>query len=104
MSSPVLNCRRFGIVTRRCLFRSAAASFLCTPSIVRATSLMRVHSVLSPTERPYAGFARALFHHSLACGLVSAKKDVFLRNRGLSESEAKLMVAHARAQEWLQGA
>jgi hypothetical protein len=51
------------------IFLGAAASLLCAPAIVRATSLMPVRNLMLPIERPWAGFCERLFYHSLECDL-----------------------------------
>jgi hypothetical protein len=93
MNSPISSEQHIQKVSRRSIFVGITASLVCAPSIVRATSLMPVHSLLLPPERPYPGFAKLLFYHSLDCGLRSGQKNVMLKNRGLSESEARRMVA-----------
>lgn len=89
-------------MTRRGLFTGVAASLISAPAIVPASSLMPVHSLILRAERPYAGFAKRLFYHSLWCALQSGQATTLLTNRQISESEAHRMVAHARAQGWLR--
>ena len=43
MTAPISN--HDGLITRRSIFIGAAASLLCAPAIVRATSLMPVRSL-----------------------------------------------------------
>ena len=40
-----------GLITRRSIFIGAAASLICAPAIVRATSLMPVRTLMLPIER-----------------------------------------------------
>ena len=55
MTTPVPN-RQYDLqMTRRSIFLGAAASLLCAPAIVRATSLMPVRRLILPIERPHAG-------------------------------------------------
>ena len=42
-----------GLITRRSIFIGAAASLICAPAIVRATSLMPVRTLMLPIERRY---------------------------------------------------
>ena len=57
-------------MTRRSIFFGAAASLICAPAIVRATSLMPVRSLILPIKRssrlnPLGEFYRRCFYHNL---------------------------------------
>jgi hypothetical protein len=71
MTAPILN-HHHDRLTRRSIFVGAAVSLLYAPAIVRATSLMPVHGVILPTERPlrfgcqYAGFCERLMGTRMA--------------------------------------
>jgi hypothetical protein len=64
--------------TRRGLFLGAAATLICTPAIVRASSLMPVQAIPFPVERQYYGFIQRLY---VDCYLPRILK---LRRAGLS--------------------
>lgn len=87
-------------LSRRSIFIGAAVSVLCAPAIVRATSLMPVHSLILPIEDPRAELAKRMFYFSLRCKL--HQKGIPLYNGLLSEREARRMLAHAQAQGWLR--
>jgi hypothetical protein len=88
-------------LTRRSIFLGAAASLLCAPAIVRATSLMPVRGLILPIERPQAGFCQRLFYHLLDCELRAGKMSVMLNGSIVPEADARRWVAYARAQGWL---
>ena len=79
----------------------AAASLLCAPVVVRATSLMPVRGLLLPIEPVTAGFCQRLMYQSLARGLEAGRMSTILNGEVVLESEARRMVAYARTQGWL---
>jgi hypothetical protein len=89
-------------MTRRSIFLGGGASLLFAPAIVRATSLMPVRSLMLPIERPWAGFCERLFYHMLECDLRAGRMGTNLNGRIISVVDARRLVAHARAQGWLQ--
>ena len=95
-----------GLITRRSIFIGAAASLICAPAIVRATSLMPVRALML-IERPlpigpqYAGFCERLMYHSLDSNLRAGRMSTVLNGKIIPEAEARRMVAYARAQGWL---
>jgi hypothetical protein len=96
-----------GLITRRSIFIGAAASLICAPAIVRATSLMPVRALMLPIERPlpigpqYAGFCERLMYHSLDCDLRAGRMKTVLSGKIIPEAKARRMVAYARAHGWL---
>jgi len=92
-----------GQVTRRSILRIGAL-FFCAPAIVRAASLMPVHSLAMPVvERRWAGFCERLLYHSLGNDLRAGRTPtVLLNNRRISITEAARMVAYARSQGWVK--
>jgi hypothetical protein len=89
------------LITRRSIFIGAAASLLCAPAIVRATSLMPVRSLGGPIGPQYAGFVERLFYHSLDSNLKAGCMSTVLNGKIISEADARRMVSYARAQGWL---
>jgi hypothetical protein len=71
--TPVSDHYQDSLITRRSIFIGVAASLICAPAIVRATSLMPVRGVIMPLGRlhweldhpgepyPSEGFCRRLF-------------------------------------------
>ena len=102
MTAPISNHE--GLVTRRSVFIGAAASLVCAPAIVRATSLMPVHGLILPTEHPlpfgcqYAGFCERLMYQNLDDNLRAGRMGTVLNGEVISEDDARRMVAYARAQ------
>ena len=94
-------------MTRRSVFIGAAASLICAPAIVRATSLMPVRSLILPIEHPFrlnplGEFYRRCFYHNLDFDLRTGRSMSMVENgKIVSVAEARRMVAYARAQEWL---
>jgi hypothetical protein len=86
-------------VTRRSILLGAGASLLCPPSIVPATSLMRVRGFSMPIQRPQEGFVRRLMFHQLYCNLKSGRFTRVLNESNISEAEARRIVTYA----WTQG-
>ena len=105
MTSPISN--HDGLITRRSIFIGAAASLICAPAIVRATSLMPVRTLMLPIERPlpigpqYAGFCERLMYHSLDSNLRAGQMNTVLNGKTIPEDDARRMVAYARAEGWL---
>ena len=96
-----------GLITRRSIFIGAAASLICAPAIVRATSLMPVRTLMLPIERPlpigpqYAGFCERLMYQSLDSNLRADEMSTVLNGKIIPEDNAHRMVAYARVQGWL---
>jgi len=93
MTAQFVICQDSKQLARRTMFAGAAASFILAPSIVRATSLMRVHSLNLPVERPYFGFAQRLFYHALERDVQSGHVGTSLNGQIVSMEEARRMVA-----------
>ena len=90
-----------GLITRRSIFIGAAASLICAPAIVRATSLMPVRRLRGPIGPQYAGFCERLMYQSLESNLRAGRMSTVLNGKIIPEAEARRMVAYARAQGWL---
>lgn len=101
MTAPVSNHLHGRFVTRRSVFVGAAASLICAPAVVRATSLMPVRRLALPTVRPWAGFCERLFYNSLDRGLSAGRIDPVLYGRMISKAEARRLVVYAQANGWL---
>jgi hypothetical protein len=106
MTAPILNHHHDRLVTRRSIF-IGAVSLLYAPAIVRATSLMPVHGLILPIERPlpigpqYAGFCERLMYQSLDSNLRTGRMSTVLNGKIIPEADAGRMVGYARAQGWL---
>jgi hypothetical protein len=87
--------------TRRSIFIGAAASLICAPAIVRVTSLMPVRRLRAPIGPQYAGFVERLFYHSLDSNLRAGRMSTVCNGKTVSVTEARRMVAYARARGWL---
>ena len=90
-----------GLITRRSIFIGAAASLICAPAIVRATSLMPVRRLRGPIGPQYAGFCERLMYQSFESNLRAGRMSTVLNGKIIPEAEARRMVAYARAQGWL---
>ena len=90
-----------GLITRRSIFIGAAASLICAPAIVRATSLMPVRRLRGPIGPQYAGFCERLMYQSLESNLRAGRMSTVLNGKIIPEADARRMVAYARAQGWL---
>jgi hypothetical protein len=90
-----------GLITRRSIFIGAAASLICAPAIVRATSLMPVRRLRGPIGPQYAGFCERLMYQSLESNLRAGRMNAVLNGKIIPEADASRMVAYARAQGWL---
>jgi hypothetical protein len=90
-----------GQITRRGIFIGAAASLLCAPAIVRATSLMPVRRLRVRIAPQYAGFCERLMYQSLDSNLRADKMSTVLNGKIIPEDNARRMVAYARVQGWL---
>ena len=111
MTAPIPNHHHNSLITRRSIFIGAAATLLCAPAIVRATSLMPVRSLISPIKRasrldPLGEFYRRCFYHNLDFELRTGLPMTLTVGRYgeygiVSVAEARRMVAYARAQGWL---
>ena len=62
-----------GLITRRSIFIGAAASLICAPAILRATSLMPVRRLPLHTLNPMGEFYRRCFYHSLDSDLKAGR-------------------------------
>ena len=91
-----------GQITRRGIFIGAAASLLCAPAIVRATSLMPVRRLRVRIAPQYAGFCERLMYQSLDSSLRADKMSTVLNGKIIPEDNARRMVAYARVQGWLR--
>jgi hypothetical protein len=91
-----------GQITRRGIFIGAAASLLCAPAIVRATSLMPVRRLRVRIAPQYAGFCERLMYQSLDSNLRADKMSTVLNGKIIPEDNARRMVAYARVQGWLR--
>ena len=89
------------LITRRGIFIGAAASLICAPAIVRATSLMPVRRLPPPFGPQYAGFCERLMYHSLDCGLRAGRITTVLNGKVVQEADARRLVAHAQDYGWL---
>jgi hypothetical protein len=90
-----------GLITRRSIFIGAAASLICAPAIVRATSLMPVRRLRGPIGPQYAGFCERLMYQSLESNLRAGRMSTVLNGKIIPEADASRMVTYARAQGWL---
>ena len=90
-----------GLITRRSIFIGAAASLICAPAIVRATSLMPVRRLRGPIGPQYAGFCERLMYQSLESNLRADRMSTVLNGKIIPEADARRMVVYARAQGWL---
>ncbi len=106
-------------MTRRSILIGAAASLVCAPAIVRATSLMPVRSLRGSINTAlnrhrsilfrqccasgphYAGFCERLMYHSLDSNLRTGHMSTVVNGKIIPEAEACRMVAYARAHGWL---
>jgi hypothetical protein len=69
------------MIARRKFLVGAAASLMCAPAVVRASSLMPVRSFTPHVELPHCGFAQRVYVQG------HIPKIVALRNSGLSVTE-----------------
>ena len=86
-------------MTRRSIFIGAAASLICAPAIVRATSLMPVRNFPLQVIDPLVKFYRLCFYNNLESQLRSGRSMSIYGK--ISLADARRMVADARAQGWL---
>ena len=98
MTAPI--SKHNNLITRRSIFVGSAALLIGAPAIVRAISLMPVHSLRGPIGPQYAGFCERLFYHSLDCGLRAGRISTVCNDKIVSAADARRMVAYARAQGW----
>jgi hypothetical protein len=107
MTAPIPGPHYDNQFTRRSILIGAAASLICAPAIVRATSLMPIRDLILPIERPlpigpqYAGFCERVMYHSLECNLRAGRMTTWVNGKIVPEVDARRMVAYARAQGWL---
>jgi hypothetical protein len=96
MAGLILNRQPTDSVTRRGVLIGTAASLLCTPAIVRASSLMPVRGLIMPIERPNAGFAERLCYSFLDYDLKIGRTEssLLFNGRRLSEGEMRRIVAY----------
>ena len=69
MTAPIPANNHNSLITRRSIFIGAAASLICAPTIVRATSLMPVRRLPFPFGPQSAGFVERLYLHALESSL-----------------------------------
>jgi hypothetical protein len=101
-ASPLLTNRHQDYrMTRRSILIGTAASLICAPAIVRATSLMPVRSLPLQILNPMGEFYRSCFYHSLDHGLRTGRMIANINGKMVSVADARRMVAYARAQGWL---
>ena len=107
MSLQIPNHQQANLISRRSIFIGAAATLLCAPAIVRATSLMPVRSLISPIKRasrldPLGEFYRRCFYHNLDFDLRTGRSMTTTYNgKIITTAEARRRVSYARAQGWL---
>ena len=90
-----------GLITRRSIFIGAAASLICAPAIVRATSLMPVRRTATTIGPQYAGFVERLMYQSLDSDLRAGRMSTTINVKIILEAEARRMVARAQDYGWL---
>jgi hypothetical protein len=88
-------------ITRRSIIRGAAASLICAPAIVRATSLMPVRRLCLPVGHLYAGYVERIYFHALDSDLRIGRMSTHLNGKIVSMADARQTVACARAYGWL---
>jgi hypothetical protein len=101
MTAPIPDHHQNSLITRRSIFVGAAASLICAPAIVRATSLMAVSGLKGSIGPQYAGFCERLMYHSLECNLKAGRMTTNVNGKIVPEADARRMVTYARAQGWL---
>ena len=102
MMAPIHNHHHHAdLITRRRILIGAAASLICAPAVVRATSLMPLHGLILLIGPRYAGLCERLFYHSLDSNLRAGGMSTTLNGKIVPTAEARRMVAYARAQGWL---
>ena len=95
-------------ISRRGILIGAAASLVCAPSIVRATSLMPIKGVILPIDPivpRWAGYIERLRYDWMEKALKRGwdeERDGRTFGCG-SEDRARKAVAYAHAQGWLKG-
>jgi hypothetical protein len=89
------------LITRRSIIRGAAASLICAPAIVRATSLMPVRGSGLPFGLQHAGFVERLYFQALDSDLRVGQMSTHLNGQIVSMADARQTVARARAHGWL---
>jgi hypothetical protein len=89
------------LLTRRSILRGAAASLVCAPAIVRATSLMPMHGLRLPVGQQHAGFVERLYFHALDRDLRVGQMSTHLNGKIVSMADARQTVMRARANGWL---
>ena len=100
MTAPIPDPTPNRIITRRGIFIGAAASVICAPAIVRATSLMPVHVLRWPVERSHFGFVQRLYFAALYNNLRTGRMTVYANGELVSEARARRTVARALAHGW----
>ena len=102
-ASPLLTNRYQDYrMTRRSILIGAVASLIGAPAIVRAASLMPVRGLPLQRLSPLAEFYRGFFYHSLESDLRAGRSmSTVMDGKIISVADANRMVAHARAQGWL---
>jgi hypothetical protein len=103
MTAPISIPNR-SLITRRSILIGAAASLICAPTIVRATSLMPVRRLPFPFGPQYAGFVERLYFHSLENHLRNLSADqtsTYFNRRIMAVDDARRQVAYAHAHGFL---
>ena len=93
-----------GLLTRRSIFIGVAASLLCAPAIVRATSLMPVRRLPFPFGRQSAGFVERLYFHALeshVSNLKESQTSTFFNHQTMAVDDARRRIAYAQAHGFL---
>ena len=109
MTALITNHEHDKLITRRIIIFGAAASLLCAPAIVRATSLMPVKRVVfpivpvAPSAPIYMGFLDRLRIDWMEKCLMSGWDDDRHAQTfgGISEAQARRSVIRARANGWV---
>jgi hypothetical protein len=92
------------LITRRSIFIGAAASLICAPAIVQATSLMPVRRLPFPFGPQSAGFVERLYLHALEShvrNLRAGQTSTFFNGRIMDVDNARRHVAYAQAHGFL---
>jgi hypothetical protein len=101
MTALVSDTNNTNLITRRGIFIGATASLVCSPTIVRITSLMPVRRLPFPFGRQFAGFAERLYLHALEkrfqASLLEGRTSFELGGHTIPIDTGRQRVAYARA-------
>ena len=101
MTALVSDTNNSNLITRRGIFIGATASLVCSPAIVRITSLMPVRRLPFPFGRQFAGFVERLYLHALEkrfqASLLEGRTSFELGGHTIPIDTARQRVAYARA-------